>query len=161
MKHVGIRTATMDDYEVICGLLKVVDEHHVSILPDYFHDYSGPARPRDWVAGYVEGDEGDVLLAEADGRVVGCVMLKAISLPECPRFVPRRMAHVEEIVVARECRRAGVGTALMEAARRWACDRGLGRIQLGVWASNSSAVRFYKKRGFKTITARMELDLGN
>ena len=159
MNNSTIRIATLDDYDTICNLLKESDEHHAAILPDYFRQHSQPSRARDWMASYVESDDAEVLLAETESRTIGCMMLKTIALPKFPRFIVRCMVNIEEIVVASESRGCGFATALLNEAKAWAIARKITRLQLGVWVANTDAVRFYKKKGFKTITARMELDL--
>ena len=159
MRHPTIHPAIMDDYDVICTLLKTSDDHHIALLPDYFQNHSGPPRPRAWVAAFIESDDADILLAHVGTHAVGCLILKTISLPDYPRFLSRSMAHVEEIVVAPDHRRTGIATALMNHAKTWATQRGLNRIQLGVWTANTPALRFYQEQGFKPITTRMELNL--
>ena len=36
MKELTVRTGVMDDYGAVCDLLKLADDHHVSLLPGYF-----------------------------------------------------------------------------------------------------------------------------
>jgi len=50
--------------------------------------------------------------------------------------------------VLRELRRQGIGTRLMERTISEAEGRGLERIELEVYASNTPAINLYEKRGF-------------
>ena len=52
------------------------------------------------------------------------------------------------MVVAREWRGRGVGSALMVAAIDWARGRGLHKLSLSVWPHNAAAIALYRKYGF-------------
>jgi RimJ/RimL family protein N-acetyltransferase len=52
------------------------------------------------------------------------------------------------MLVARDWRGRGVGSALVEAAIGWARDRGLHKLSLSVFAHNEAAIALYRKLGF-------------
>jgi ribosomal protein S18 acetylase RimI-like enzyme len=52
------------------------------------------------------------------------------------------------MLVAREWRRRGVGSALLVAAIEWARERGLHKLVLSVFAHNAAAIALYDKFGF-------------
>ena len=53
------------------------------------------------------------------------------------------------MLVAREWRGRGVGTALMEASIAWSRERGdIHKLSLSVFAHNAAAIALYKKVGF-------------
>ena len=159
MARLKTRTATMNDHDAICRLLTKLDCHHAHILPDVFRTFEGPARPRDVIASFVEADDADFLLAELDGEVVGLVAIRRRARPDYPMFRPGEFVLIEDLVVDERRRRRGIGTALLEAARRWSGQRGLGSMELVVWAANSEAVDFYRKHGFGMRQYRMRLDI--
>ena len=59
----------------------------------------------------------------------------------------RSTAHVIIGVLA-EASGKGVGTGLLEEAKRWAAARGLRRIELNVMAHNHRAIALYERAGF-------------
>ena len=83
-----------------------------------------------------------VLVAEADGAVVGNVMV----LPEQSRV----QDHVGtlSVAVAADWRDAGIGSELVRAALDWSARRGLGKVQLSVFPDNSRAIAVYEHAGF-------------
>ena len=88
-------------------------------------------------------DDRLVLIAEDEGgERVGFVF----AVTERDFFTGEPYVHVSEIAVARSG--AGVGTALMDAAERWARDRGYRIMTLNVVETNGEAQRFYERLGF-------------
>jgi GNAT superfamily N-acetyltransferase len=81
-----------------------------------------------------------VLVAEAGGRVIGYLLasVHATFLANAP------VAWVEEVMVDAGSRRAGVGSALMAAAERWAAHSGAAYISL----ASRRAGEFYVSLGY-------------
>jgi ribosomal protein S18 acetylase RimI-like enzyme len=50
--------------------------------------------------------------------------------------------------VHKDFRRRGIGTRLIDEAISRAKEKGLERIELGVFASNAPAIKLYEKMGF-------------
>jgi RimJ/RimL family protein N-acetyltransferase len=81
-------------------------------------------------------------VAEADGEVVGNVLISV------DRGVATEHIGVLSITIAKDWRDVGIGTELVETAQRWAVDRGLRKVSLGVFPDNERAIAVYEKRGF-------------
>lgn len=81
-----------------------------------------------------------VLVADLDGAVGGFLTLRA------ERW--RRSAWITDVVVAEPCRRMGIGTALVTAARQWAHSRRLQTIIAEAQSQNGPAIAFFNKQGF-------------
>jgi len=55
---------------------------------------------------------------------------------------------VDNLAVAKDCRRQGIGTALLRKAAEWARQRGLSRLMLEIQTKNHPAICFCQKNGF-------------
>ena len=64
------------------------------------------------------------------------------------RFRRNRSTTDVIIGVLAEASGRGVGTGLLEEAKRWAAARGLRRIELNVMAHNYRAIALYERAGF-------------
>ncbi|GAB2740707.1 GNAT family N-acetyltransferase [Streptomyces bullii] len=131
-----IRPARLDDEEALGRLDRATWSPLHSVQPR-------PEPPYDPFFGE-RSVPGDYLVAELGGSVVGFVRLgRPTSLAS--------NAHVRQIqglVVAEEARGAGVGRALLRAAREEARRQGARRLTLRVLGHNTPARKLYESEGF-------------
>ena len=98
---------------------------------------------RDSIEAFAKSARSTLLVAIADGALVGELTVKPIS--------DRRALHhvgVLGMSVARESRRRGIGRALLTQAIAWAPPAGITRIELYVYARNAAAIALYEQLGF-------------
>jgi ribosomal protein S18 acetylase RimI-like enzyme len=90
----------------------------------------------------------EILVADVDGRIVGCVTfvdgLTALSEVDDPDAASVRM-----LGVAAEARKRGVGEALMRECIDRARRSGRRRVRLHTLPSMTSAQRLYERLGFR------------
>jgi len=156
MSPATVRVASRSDIPDVERLLSELDRHHVDLLPHIFHAPDGPVRPTGILTAAIDDDDQDILVAEADGRVVGVAQVKVAKRPESAIFRPRDYAVLENMIVDASHRGAGAGTALFEAVKSWSRERALTHVQTICWAANEGALAFYQKAGFEAVTMRLE-----
>ncbi len=85
-----------------------------------------------------------MLVAEEGGEVIGygCT---CTSMETC---------DLENVLVAEEYRKSGVGRAILQSLLLDAAERGAEKVFLEVRVSNSAALRLYLSCGFKGVYAR-------
>lgn len=87
---------------------------------------------------------GCVLVAECERHVVGmCTAQLLVSTAE-----GGIKALIEDVVVAENCRRQGVGTQLLLAIEQWAASQGAKRVDLLADRCNNRALAFYQRLGW-------------
>lgn len=98
---------------------------------------------------------GSVLIAEADGKIVGVVSAswqRAIH-------VPGVYATIQDLWVDEAWRSRGVGAELVEAVASQARTRGVSRLEVGLpretFAAIASTESFYERNGFEHLGPRM------
>jgi len=136
-----VRTATLDD---VAELRDYAEALYAERLPGIFRrEPPTLEQEAEYVRSYLEPDNSTLLVAEADGRIVGLLGLKGESFEE--------ESHVGTfgISVARGARGEGVGTAMIEALLAWAPKHGITRIQGFAWANNPGSIRLYERLGFE------------
>lgn len=97
-----------------------------------------------------------ILVAQAAETVVGTV--DCAVLPNLTRGA-RPFMLIENVVVAAEYRRAGVGSALLAAAVRLARQAGCYKVQLLSRAERHAAHTFYQSCGFRAMAQGFRLYL--
>ncbi len=137
--RVSIRAATTADLEGLVALLAVL----FSIEQDFIAD---KGRQRQGLALMLANERGRVLVAEADGRVVGmCSGQLLVSTAEGGLSL-----LVEDVVVDKEWRGHGIGRLLMAALSDWASQHQVSRLQLLADRNNLPALAFYQGLGWQT-----------
>ena len=84
-----------------------------------------------------------VFVAETNGTIVG-----RLSIARDPHPASDHVADVG-LMVARDHRRRGTGTALMEAAEGWARAAGVRKLELHVFPHNEAAIALYERLGYE------------
>ena len=93
--------------------------------------------------------EGHLLLvAEEGGRLLGFLF----AAERADYFTGERLAHVEDLALDPGAEGKGLARQLMEAAERWARERGCRRVTLNVWAQNERAIGLYQRLGYQPET---------
>lgn len=91
-----------------------------------------------------ELDKAEVFTAEADGIVVGRILVvEHVSLRS------EVFAEVLGLVVSHDFRQKGIGTALIERAKEWSREKGFKMMRLRTNTKRKVANKFYPEIGFK------------
>jgi ribosomal protein S18 acetylase RimI-like enzyme len=144
---IDIRPASQADVPVLLDLY--AELHPADPRP------AAPAALDVWRA--IEAQAGrTILVAQAAEIVVGTV--DCAVLPNLTRGA-RPFMLVENVVVSAEYRRAGVGSALLEAAMRLARQADCYKVQLLSRAERHAAHTFYESQGFRPVAQGYRLYL--
>jgi ribosomal protein S18 acetylase RimI-like enzyme len=154
-----IREATARDYDGLCAIISEVDKLHRDNLPWMFQEPDGPARDRDFILGSIADEAVSIFVAETEGQLVGFVHILVREALDIPIFVPRRYAVVDNLAVKEEFRQKGIGRALMNEAHDWAVAKGADTVKLNVYEFNESALAFYRRLGYKSVSRKMCISL--
>ena len=105
------------------------------------------------------GSTGLMLVAEAEGRVIGHLFL---ALDEAPPYLApeyRREAWICDAFIEEAWRGKGAFRAMLALAEAHARAAGCRRLHIGVLAGNDDAERIYRKAGFRTYAIEMVREL--
>ena len=100
---------------------------------------------------YLHLERSFTLVAEAAAESEGAAETLGFLVA---RHNGRGLGHVITIDVLPEARRAGLGSALMQAAERHLRDAGCRRIALEMAVNNQAAFAFYRRLGYAVIRTR-------
>jgi RimJ/RimL family protein N-acetyltransferase len=158
-RSITIRQAVREDVVNLLGLFAEVDTLHRKALPAMFQDPPGNVRGADFFDALFADENAALFVAESSGKMIGFVLVRIRQRPGIPIIVPGAYGVIEDIVVAPEARRSGLGRELIKKAEGWAAGRGVGLVELTVWEFNRGAIRFYESLGYENASRKMWKDL--
>ena len=156
---ISFRKATVDDYNNLCELFDEINSLHRNNLPYRFRKASGPAREQNYYSGLIADENVGFFVAEMGDKLVGFGHVIVRDTPAFPIIVPRRYATVDSIVVKPGFQQGGIGRVLMNKMQEWAIVKGVTSIGLNVCEFNQTAISFYEKLGYQTISRKMSKEL--
>jgi len=156
---VDIRRATAEDYGPLCELFAAVDALHHASLPHLFQKPNDPVREPAYYQGLITDENVALLLADGADKVVGFVHAVIRDTPAIPLLIPQRYAVVDSLGVKPELQNRGIGRMLMDAVHDWAFSRGVTTIELNVYEFNQTALAFYHKLGYESLSRKMRRTL--
>ena len=136
---VSIRACRVGDLPAIAALLSQLHPDEDPLDP------SSPSLRRAWDAVLARPDERWLLVAVRADTLVGtidCILVPNLTHDGATYGV------VENLVVDRRCRRAGIGSALMAAVIQRARRSGCYKVQLLSHTGRTDAQAFYERAGF-------------
>ncbi len=139
-RHASLRLAGPADAEEITELVNVVGAERQYVLRERATWTIEQERA---TLAAADGTSSAFFLAEIDGRLSGSLNIQRGAWP--------KNHHVAELGMScrAECRRLGVGTALLAHALDWARSVGVRKVNLEVFATNAPAIALYRKMGFQ------------
>lgn len=153
------RHAGDDDIDALARLTAQVQDFHYRATPARMNVVPAEAfipRIRETLD---DPDATYVLACAPSGEPVGCALVRLRRVEGDLLFKPAFVAIVDQMGVAPEAQRRGVGRALMGEVRAFAQAQGVARIGLSVWAHNHGAQALYASLGFAPILHKLELSL--
>lgn len=136
-----IRFATVDDAKIIVEFLRQFRAENLQTVlwreavPSVHEEARFISRLHD--------ESGVILIAMIGGKVIGCLTA------EVYRHAQLRHSCEFGIIVAKEHRSTGVGSALIRTLLEWSLTKKIRRVELKVFANNIDAMRLYQRLGFR------------
>ena len=158
MAEITVRPMRPADFPAFDRFDAALHKMHQQARPDLFAPCGHLVTLREF-EGVLDSPDEIALIAEDGCKPAGICMATIMEPPPAPFLHPVKAAHIGDLFVAEEYRRAGVGKALVLAAQRAAKEKGAGRVTLMVWPFNQEALGFYEKLRFSTRSITLEAEL--
>lgn len=142
----NLRPAVRSDASAVALLWRAFMDEQATLDPAS----SSPASDADarWAVTFrdlVDDPSSALLVAEADGQVVGFVVAEPHA--EAPVYASVPEVYVGELYVVPEARRHGVARALLDAVAAWAAGQGAERLRFAVLWDNAPSRRMVEAWG--------------
>jgi ribosomal protein S18 acetylase RimI-like enzyme len=137
-----IRQATKEDLEFLQSLVPRLSEFG---LPPSRDAKALGKVTRDYLQQLFDGSLAPfIFIAEQEGKRLGFIQLGE----DKEFFSGEPHAYIANLAIAQEAEGKGVGKFLMQAAEKWAKEKGYRFISLYVFGTNRHARAFYEKLGY-------------
>jgi ribosomal protein S18 acetylase RimI-like enzyme len=157
MTKITVRQAKPGDVEPLLDLWQEMMDHHARLDPRLTPAADGRQAFRPTVERWMADSEWRVLVAKADGEIVGYAIGHVADIN--PVLAKPSYGYVTDICVSPGWRRHGVGRRLFKSMRTWFQRRDLAAVQLSVAALNPTAQAFWRAMGFGDYMNRLWLDI--
>jgi GNAT superfamily N-acetyltransferase len=139
--NVSIRTATVDDLDLVIGFIRALAEYE-RLADEVKLD-------RTLIGCHLFGDKpmAEVLIGEIDGQPRGF----ALFFHNFSTFEGRPGIYLEDLFVDPDARGSGLGKALLARLAQLALERGCARLEWSVLDWNEPSIAFYKALGAKAM----------
>ena len=141
MSDVRVRAASAADADTICRIYNQGIEDRVATLET---ELRTPEERRQWLA--ARSPRHPVIVAEADGQIVGWASLNVFNAREAYRFVADISVYVD-----RAARGKGIGNRLMPRLVELGREHGFHKLVLSAFPTNTGGMALYTKHGFRTV----------
>ncbi len=141
-----IRKATLEDTEQLRPLFAGSLENMARLQP---RQYRAAEQDLAFIQAGIVQENGDVLVLEAEGKIVGLASVFVEQASPLPFRVQQSYCELDTLYVLEGYRNRGFGMALLEAARVWAKEHGCASLQLMTLGENTGAQRLYARAGMR------------
>ena len=141
-EDVTIRSITVEDAEALLNLQKQLDGETTFMLLEPGERKTTVEKARENIQRVLDQPNGTILVAEHEGKLIGYLYANGGGA--------RRNSHTVYIVIGilQAYTGQGIGTRLFEELERWAREKGIHRLELGVMTPNVAGIALYTKMGF-------------
>jgi ribosomal protein S18 acetylase RimI-like enzyme len=154
--RVAVREARLDDVDALLPL-DLLAQHQAGSPTFAQTPAPDPAEVRDELAEEIADPKAGLLVAELDGRVVGCASAAPIEYSSLHGGLARAddACILGYAATLPEVRGSGAGLALTDGVFAWAREHGYPTVAVDWRETNLLASRFWRGRGFRPTFVRL------
>lgn len=110
-----------------------------------------------WYPNLIDKDDSQLFIAVDDNETVGYAYVRIITTSDSSDIYTE--ASISGIYVKEKFRKQGIGTKLINEAKKWCINKGVTYLKLNVLEGNSTALNLYKKLGFNDFSRILRNEL--
>ena len=152
---INIRKAKTEDLARLEELYRELEEDAVLYQPEHFV-FSPEGTRSEQMKDFLDSDTQAMFVAEDDGEVIGFAHVVLIKAKKVPCLKPETSLYLQDLVVTAEYRSRGIGTILLNEAKKYGKENGADFFRTQVFPQNTDGMRFYERNGFSTKMITIE-----
>lgn len=140
-----IRLGDRKDIRDLQRLYHELEKDAVTFQPEHF--VFGD-RDEAFFEGIFDRDNQDIIVAEADGKVVGFAHVILLEQKKIPCLKPEKVVYLQDLDVSEALRSQGIGSKLIDACKNYGRESGADFMRTQVFPQNARGLKFYERAGF-------------
>lgn len=141
-----VRTARMQDLDLVAALWSAITRHHEPLDPLFRMRPDAASELRELLASLQRDPDCEIFVWDEAGDLPGMCIVRIDHAPPILEEVER--AEISDLGVRRDHRRRGIAGALVERAMRWVEESGIRRVEIQVARGNVEGQAFWRAKGF-------------
>ena len=155
-----IRKAKIEDAAAIEALYTELEKDAVTYQSEHF--VFSPARARSQQLEEIMKSDSQVMLVAEDsetGLVIGFAHVVFMGVKAFSCLKPQTNIYLQDLVVSGDYRNRGIGTLLLNEAKKYGTEKGADFFRTQVFPMNKAGLRFYERNGFSIKMITIEAPL--
>ena len=155
-----IRKAKIEDAAAIEALYTELEKDAVTYQSEHFVFSPAGARSQQ-LEGIMKSDSQVMLVAEdrETGLVIGFAHVVFMGVKAFSCLKPQTNIYLQDLVVSGDYRNRGIGTLLLNEAKKYGTEKGADFFRTQVFPMNKAGLRFYERNGFSIKMITIEAPL--
>ena len=156
---VAIRKARIEDAAAIEALYTELEKDAVTYQSEHFVLSPSGARSRQLEE--ILKSENQVMLVAVDESdvVIGFAHVVFMGVKAFSCLKPQTNIYLQDLVVSGDYRNRGIGTLLLNEAKKYGTEKGADFFRTQVFPMNKAGLRFYERNGFSIKMITIEAPL--
>ena len=154
-----IRKAKIEDAAAIEALYTELEKDAVTYQSEHF--VLSPAGARSRQLEEILKNENQVMLVAVDESdvVIGFAHVVFMGVKAFSCLKPQTNIYLQDLVVSGDYRNRGIGTLLLNEAKKYGTEKGADFFRTQVFPMNKAGLRFYERNGFSIKMITIEAPL--
>ena len=155
-----IRNAKIEDAAAIEALYTELEKDAVTYQSEHFVLSPSGARSRQ-LEEILKSENQVMFVAEDDvtGSVIGFAHVVFMGVKAFSCLKPQTNIYLQDLVVSGDYRNRGIGTLLLNEAKKYGTEKGADFFRTQVFPMNKAGLRFYERNGFSIKMITIEAPL--
>jgi GNAT superfamily N-acetyltransferase len=143
----NIEIEESNDFKMIAHLVEQVQNLHANFLPSIYKTFEYNEIEKAFES-MLSNELNKVFIAKMNDLIIGYIMIVIKNIPESAFYHAHQFIHIDQLSVAENHKRTGVGALLMEKAENIAKELNVNRLELDYLEFNHVAKAFFNQKGF-------------
>jgi diamine N-acetyltransferase len=141
-------------FSLIDSLVEEVQNLHATLFPAVYKQYEKNGI-KEAMEKMLADEQTRVFVAQLNGETIAYILLMIKEIPENAFHYSFKLLHIDQIVVAKNHQKSGVGAMLMDKAEMLAKELSINRLELDHLHLNIVAANFFRRKAYKPYREKL------